>query len=98
MTHLKVKVAKLFLEWETFQVNVLEKIKTKVLRSLTYFQKSRRLWDNVKIYGRARKGGSIAMSRLYVLYMSCLVFAATPFLHSNAETYTYLAIGPSLLL
>jgi hypothetical protein len=39
---------KLFLEWKIFQTKTVEKIKTHILRSETFFLKSCRLWDNVK--------------------------------------------------
>ena len=41
-------LAQLFLEWEMFQTKVVEKIKTHILCSITFFQKSYRLWDNVE--------------------------------------------------
>ena len=34
---------------------VVEKIKTHILRSVTFFRKLCRLWDNVEKYGRARQ-------------------------------------------
>ena len=37
-----------FLQWEMFQTNVVEKINTHVLCSVTFFRKSCRLWDNVE--------------------------------------------------
>ena len=44
-------VAKFFLQWEMFQTNVVEKIKTHILYSATSFQKSHHFWDNVEKYG-----------------------------------------------
>jgi hypothetical protein len=41
-------LAKLFLEWEMFKTKVVEKIKTHILYSTTFFRKSHRLWDNVE--------------------------------------------------
>jgi hypothetical protein len=38
-----------------FQTNVVEKIKTHILCSVTFFRKSCRLWDNVEKHGRARQ-------------------------------------------
>ena len=46
-------LAQLFLEWEMFQTKVVEDIKTHILCSVTFSQKSCRLWDNVEKYGRA---------------------------------------------
>ena len=37
-----------FLEWEMFRTKVVEKIKTHILCSITYFQKLRCLWDKVE--------------------------------------------------
>jgi hypothetical protein len=47
-------LAYFFLEWEMFQVKLVEKMKTHVLCYVTFFQTSCRLWDNVEIYGEAR--------------------------------------------
>jgi hypothetical protein len=43
----------LLLEWETFRTKVVEKIKTHILTSITFFQKLCRLWD-VEKCGRVR--------------------------------------------
>jgi hypothetical protein len=40
---------------ELFQTKVLEKIKRRILYSITFFRKSCLLWDNVQKYGRARQ-------------------------------------------
>jgi len=45
--------ASFFSEWETFQSDVVQKIKTHILCSGTYFLKSCCLWDNVEKYCRA---------------------------------------------
>ena len=42
-------LAQFFLECEMFQTKIVEKIKTHILCSVTFFQKSCRLWDNVEI-------------------------------------------------
>jgi hypothetical protein len=39
--------ADLFLKRETFQANVVEKVKTEILFSITIFRKLRSLFDNV---------------------------------------------------
>jgi hypothetical protein len=45
-----------FLEWEMFRTEVVEKIKTHILRSVTFFfRKSCRLWDNVEECCRAEQ-------------------------------------------
>jgi len=46
-------LAHFFWEWEMFQTKYVEKIKTRVLCSVTCFRKSRRVWDNVEKYCRA---------------------------------------------
>ena len=46
-------LAQFFLEWEMFQTEVVEKIKTHILCSVTFFSKIYRLWDNVEKYCRA---------------------------------------------
>ena len=47
--HLKQYLAEL-LEWEKFQIKVVQKIKTHILCSKTLYRKSCPLWDNVEIY------------------------------------------------
>jgi hypothetical protein len=49
--HLWHYLTEFFLEWEMFQTKVVEKIKTHILCSITFFWKS----DNVEKYGRARQ-------------------------------------------
>ena len=44
-------LTELFLEWKIFQTNAVEKIKTHILCSVTFSQKSCHLWDNVEKYG-----------------------------------------------
>jgi hypothetical protein len=46
-------IAEFLLEWEMFQARVVENIKTQILCSITFFRKSRRLWDNVEKYCKA---------------------------------------------
>jgi hypothetical protein len=52
--HLWQYIAKFFLEWEIFQTKVVEKIKTHILCSITFFRKSYRLWDT----GNMEKNGT----------------------------------------
>ena len=52
--HLWQYLADFFLEWEMFQIKVVEKIKTHILCSVTFFWKLCHLWDNVEKYGGAR--------------------------------------------
>ena len=53
--HFPSYVGEFFLEWEMFQIKVVEKIKTHILCSVSIFQKSCHLWDNVEKYGRAKQ-------------------------------------------
>ena len=41
-------LADFFLECEMFRIKVVEKIKTDILFSVTFFWKSFRFWDNVE--------------------------------------------------
>jgi hypothetical protein len=52
----------IFLEWEMFQINVVDKIKIHILYSVTFFRKSFRLWDNVEKYGGAREAADDNMA------------------------------------
>ena len=47
-----VYLAEFFLEWEIFETNIVEKIKTHFM-FITFFQKSCRFLDNVEKYDRA---------------------------------------------
>jgi hypothetical protein len=46
--HFWSNVAHKKLEWEMFQPNVVEEIKTHILCSVTFFRKSWRSWENVE--------------------------------------------------
>jgi hypothetical protein len=60
-------LAKFFLEWEVFQINVVEKIKTHILRLVTVFLKPCRLWDNIEKCGGAREAADSMAHARYVL-------------------------------
>ena len=64
-THLWQYLAQFFLLCEMFQTKVVEKIKTHILCSVTFFLKSCRLWDNVGKYCRAGQAaaGNMALHR-----------------------------------
>jgi hypothetical protein len=47
--HLWRYLVEFFLEWEMFYTNIVEKIKTHILRSITFFWKSRRIWECRKV-------------------------------------------------
>ena len=53
-SHLWYYLTKFFLEWENFQIKVLEKIKTQFIFN-NVNPKILPLWDNVQKYGRARE-------------------------------------------
>jgi len=54
--HLWSYLVQFFLEWEMFQTNVVEEIKTRFYVFSKVFRKSCRLWGNVKKYCRAGEG------------------------------------------
>ena len=47
-THFWSYLIYFFSEWEMFQTNVVEQLKTHILGSVTFFLKSCRLWDSVE--------------------------------------------------
>jgi len=53
--HLWSYLSQFLLEWEIFQAYVVEKMKTNILCSITFYLKSYRLRDNVEKYHRARQ-------------------------------------------
>jgi hypothetical protein len=58
-------LAQFFLGWEMFQTKVAEKIKTHIWNSVTFFSKSRRLWENVVKYCRAGQATDGNLSRVH---------------------------------
>ena len=57
-------LAKLFLEWEIVWTKVVENIKTHILYSVTFFRKSRSLWDNAeKVCGAIEARDNMAPAR-----------------------------------
>ena len=48
--HFRSYLAQFFLKWKTFKTKVVDKIKTHILCTVTFFRKSYRLWDNVEKY------------------------------------------------
>jgi hypothetical protein len=58
-----------------FQTQVVEKIKTHILCSVTLFRKSIHLWDNVEKHGAARQATYDNMTRR--MHIACLVPKAT---------------------
>ena len=60
-------LAHFFLEWEMFQTNVVEKIKTHILCSVTFFLKSCRLRDNMEKYCRAEQATDDNMAHAHCM-------------------------------
>jgi hypothetical protein len=104
-------LAEFFLEWEIFQTKAVEKIKT-ILRLITFFRKSCRLWDNVEKYGRARQatGDNIIRRMRFACwitkatdthseYVILIAFPRQQWLRERASIlrYTYIACLVSLL-
>jgi len=54
---------------------VVEKIKVNILCAANFIQKSRRLWDNVKKYGRARQATDDSIIRR--MRIACWIPKAT---------------------
>ena len=57
-SHLWQYLTEFFLEWEMFQIKVIEKIKIHILCSITFFPKSSRLLDSVEKYDGAREAAN----------------------------------------
>jgi hypothetical protein len=69
-----------FLEWEMFQIKVVEKIKTHILRTVPFFRISLRLWDNVEKYG-----GTRGATNDVTIWCIC-VFQGYTFEHARTHT------------
>jgi len=84
-----------FLEWEMFQTNVVEKIKTHVLFSGTLFRKSCRLWDDVDKYCRAGLATNDSMAHAHCVldrsgYVVLRAFPLQQRLHERASVLRYM--------
>ena len=76
-------LAELFLECEIFQIKVVEKIKTYILYSVTFFsRKSCRLWDNVEKCGGARE--ATIYNTIWRMRVECWMSKAT---RAHASTH-----------
>jgi len=53
--HIWSYLAQLFLEWEMFRLNFIEKFKKRILCSVTVFKKSLVFWGNVDKFCRAEQ-------------------------------------------
>jgi hypothetical protein len=88
-----------------FQTKIVEKIKTHILCSVTFFRKSFRLRDNVKKYGRGRQVRDDNMTHAHCAvdtegyrnthseYVTFIIFPLQQWLHERASMlrYTYTA-------
>jgi hypothetical protein len=99
-------LAQFFLKWEMFQTKVVEKIKTHILYSVTFFRKSGRLWDNVEKYCTAGQATDDSMiwrmhtawwipncTNLHSEYVILVAFPLEQRLHKGASVlrHTYVA-------
>jgi len=50
-----------------FQTNVVDKLKTHILCSVTFFRKSCRLWDHVEKYRRAGQATNYNMAHAHCM-------------------------------
>ena len=99
--HFLSYLAQFFSEWEMFQTNVVQKIKTHILCSVTFSRKSCRLWDNVEKYCRAVQDTDYNMahffanlSRKFQFHYTLPTITGT----SHADRYTFFIISRSVLL
>jgi hypothetical protein len=56
-----------FLERRIFQTKTVEKIKTHILCSITFFSKMYHLWDNMEKYGRAEHTTDVNMAQAHCM-------------------------------
>jgi len=57
-----------------FQTNVVQKIKTHILYSITFFfQKSCRLWDDVEKYGRTKRVTGVKWYGAGKMWVACWI-------------------------
>ena len=68
-------VTAFFSEWEMLQTSVVEKIKTHILWSINFFQKTYHLWDHVKKYGKARHATNDNIK--WPMHFACWITNAT---------------------
>jgi hypothetical protein len=60
-------LAEFFLQWEMFPVYFVQKIKTHILSSITFFRKSCRLWENVEKYCRVEQASNYNMAHAHCM-------------------------------
>jgi hypothetical protein len=82
-------LAKFFLEWEMFQTKVVEKIKTHILCSITFFRKSHRLWDNVEKCNRDRGATNTSQHGAYALRAGLARLYARMRMHTRTRKHAH---------
>ena len=65
--HFLSYLSQFFLEWEMFQTKVVEKRKTHILYSVTFFRKSYHSWENVEKYCRAGRAKDDSMAQAHCM-------------------------------
>jgi hypothetical protein len=88
--------AELFLEWEMFQTKVVEKIKTHILCSVTFFRKPCRLWDNVEKHGRVGQTTNVQTARA-LCTLDTLIYMQTPRISNTYRFSTTITIARTRL-
>ena len=100
-------LAQFFSKWETFQTKVVEKVKTRILCSVTFFRKSGLLWDNVEKPVRTGRTTDDNMEHVhYILHTlgykhtnricNIINFPLLQWLHERASVYVHFL--PSLMI
>jgi len=82
--------AELFLEWEMFQAEVVEKIETHILcSSVTFFWKLCHLWDKIEKYRRARQAtdDNIIWHKRFMRVLSFSHARARSLTHEHTRTH-----------
>ena len=88
LSHLWQYLDKFFLEWEMFYTKVVEKMKTHILRSVTFIRKSHRLWKNVEKYGG--DWGASNNVTIWRIRVACWLSKATcTYAHAHARAPGY---------
>jgi hypothetical protein len=85
--HLWPYLAQFSLEWEMFQTVVVEKIKTSILCSITFFWTLFRLWDNMEKFGRDRQVTEENTCITHRMRIACWITMATD-IHSEYVIFT----------
>jgi hypothetical protein len=86
--HFGSYLTQLLLEWEMFQTKVVEKIKTHILCSVTYFLTPCCVWDNLEKYSRAGEATDDNMGHAHLTlgietYKYTFVICHTLIFHCN---------------